>query len=235
MVETNKLQTLDIEKDLNNPQLSMLSVLVDKLNDEIVARLSELAEQKVGRLTFHFAGIKLDAFENEIKEFEDFIEKNRFREKRNYDISHKELPEKWSDHKSINIPYSKIVVAIAKALELMKKIDDVFLGPSAKYLWQEMRRKRYKSTYPVRVSYMLLPYFWLSHDIRGKIIQEEMKRGMKVWDDMKVKVNGVETTIKACGKWGAIILGRQLMILDESFVELSEISFPTKQDDSING
>lgn len=73
MIETNKIQTLDIEKDINNPQLSMLSVLVDKLNDEIVARLSELAEGKVGRLTFHFAGIKLNAFESEIKEFSYYV------------------------------------------------------------------------------------------------------------------------------------------------------------------
>jgi hypothetical protein len=128
LAQSTKLRTTDIQKDLDDPQLVMLNALADKLSDEIVARLAELAEQKVGRLTFYFAHLKLNKLEKETIEFSRFIDKNRFHEKRNYDISHKELPEKWMDHKPIYIPYSNIVQGIVLALRLMKKIDALHLG-----------------------------------------------------------------------------------------------------------
>ena len=119
-----------------------------------------------------------------------------------------------------------MVRGIAKALRIMKKIDRLFLGPSAKYLWIEMRKKRYSLTYPANVGYMLLPYLKLPQDIIAKVIKEEMEDGREVWSDMKVKINGIERNIKACGRWGAIILGQRMIILDDSFVELHEINFP---------
>lgn len=179
MAQSVGLRTADLGKDFENPnpQLVMLDALTDKLSDEIVARLAELAEKKVGRLTFHFAHLKLDRLERETAEFARFIDKNRFHDKRNYDISHKELPEKWTDHKLIHIRYRIIVQGIVMALRLMKKIDTLHLGPRAKYLWREMRRRRYKITYPANVEYLLLPALRLSADDRMAIIKEEMNEG----------------------------------------------------------
>jgi hypothetical protein len=224
MAETNGLKTSDPAVDMENPRLAVLNTMIDKLEDEIVARLSELAEQKVGRLNFHFVQIKMSKFEKEVEEYARFIKKNRFHEKRNYDISHKELPEKWTEHKFILIQYKTLVEGIVIALRLMKKIDAEFLGPSSKYLWGEMRKRRYKPLYPAKISYMLLPYLWPSNEVRIKIIQEEMKAGREVWKDMNVVINGVERTIKACGKWGAILLGDRFLVLPDSFIELTEIT-----------
>lgn len=71
-----------------------MSVLVNKLNDVLVARLSELGEPKIGQLTFHFAAIKLGALSTDVNAFQSFVSRHKFHEKRNYDISHKQLPEK---------------------------------------------------------------------------------------------------------------------------------------------
>ena len=62
MASAAGLQTDDVKKDFGNPDLSFLYVLKDKLEDELVARLSELAEEKIGRLSFYFAAEKLFIF-----------------------------------------------------------------------------------------------------------------------------------------------------------------------------
>ncbi len=163
ITEAKSLQSGDDDKDFENSRLAILNALVDKLNDEIIARLSELAEHKVGRLNFYFAQIKLGMLQTEVDNFSNYIEKHRFHEKRNYDISHKELPEQWADHKFINIKYATMIKGIVVALRLMKKIDRAFLGPNAKYQWREMRRRRYLlHDMPASVSYQLLPHIWLS-------------------------------------------------------------------------
>jgi len=66
LAQGNALRTGDFDKDNENQQLTMFNLLADKLSDEIVARLSELAQPKVGRLTFHFAKVKLNAFNTEV-------------------------------------------------------------------------------------------------------------------------------------------------------------------------
>jgi hypothetical protein len=233
MAQSAELQTSDIKKDLENHQLSAINSLVDKLSDEIIARLAELAERKVGRLTFHFAHLKLDQLEKETNEFTHFIEKNKFREKRNYDISHKELPEKWGDHKIIQIPYRTVVKGIAFSHRLMKVIDSIYLGPQAKYQWRELRRRRYLASYPAKARYMLMHYLWLPPNDRLSIIKEELAEGQDKWVDMKLMINGKETTVKAYGKWGFITLGRNIIDLGESFIELTSINFPIKNKGAI--
>ena len=86
-------------------------LLARRLEYDIIARLSELAEKKIGRLNFYFASIKMEALYNEVDNFIKYIQKNRLDEKRNLDISHKELPEKWSDHKYFYIGNGIIYVA----------------------------------------------------------------------------------------------------------------------------
>lgn len=161
MAKRTHLQTNDVKKDMENEELTLINILVDKLRDEIVARLSELAEKKVGHLRFYFVQEKLGQFKDEISKFHKFIDCKKFREKRNYNISHKQLPELWSDHKHIHISYRSVITGIALALRLIKKIDRAVIGPRAPYLWQEMRKRRYKPLAPPKVSYMLLPYLMI--------------------------------------------------------------------------
>ena len=69
MARERELTSDDFAKDLANENLAFVSMLRTKLADEIVARLSELAEHKIGRLTFHFAAIKLGKLDAEVEAF----------------------------------------------------------------------------------------------------------------------------------------------------------------------
>ena len=234
-IEANSLQTDDPGEDMDNQHLKILFILIDKLSDEIVARLSELAEKKVGRLTFHFANEKLGGLDQYINNFNRFIEKNRFREKRNYDISHKELPEKWSDHKHIHIPYKVLLKGIAYSLRLMKKIDEKKLGPSSMYLWREMRKRRYEPIVPVKAGYLLLPHLFLCEQDRLKIIIEELKEGRHVWNEMDTIIDGVERKVKVSKEWGVIMLGQRLIALsDYPLQKLTSINTNIKDDSRTN-
>ena len=229
------LRTGDHIKDMANPKITTLDSLMDRLEDDIVARLAELAEQKVGRLTFYFAHLKLGRLEKETGQFTRYIEKNRFQTKRNSAISHKELPEKWQGHKTINIPYGTVVKGVVMALRLMKRFDDLHLGPRAKYLWREMRKRRYQSTVPAQVGYLLLPHLLLSADDRMAIIREETLEGRDVWKDMPVRINGEDTIIPTYGELGAIAVGGQIVLLGDPFIELSSIDFPSLEKTDAHG
>ena len=204
----------DPAKDMANEGLSFISMLREKLADEIVARLSELAEPKIGRLTFHFATVKLEKFEDKARAFSGFISREKFQEKRNADISHKELPEQWDQHKHLHIPYRTMLKGIAMALRLMKTIDRVAIGPAAKYLWPEMRKRRYKLVNPAKAAYLMLPHLNLAPEVRRAVILEEMEEGRAVWSDMTTTMNGKEVTVSACREWGAFLLGGRLIVLE---------------------
>jgi hypothetical protein len=217
MTSAASLQTDDVTKDFGNPDLAFLYVLKDKLEDELVARLSELAEGKIGCLNFYFAAEKLGRFHPKVADFSKYIEKNGFRQKRNQDISHKELPEKWEDHRApLHIPYRTMLHAIASALRLMKRIDRHVLGPSAPYLWREVRKRRYKPIVsPPRVQFMLVPYYHLSGEDRLRIVGEEEREGIKVWTEMSTTINGLPTKLLVSQKWGVIMLGDRPVALDQ--------------------
>lgn len=233
ITERDKLRTDDLKADMSNRQLVFLNMLSTKMRDEIIARLSEISETKIGRLTFYFAAEKIKALQDDSEKFTNFIEINGFRKKRNWDISHKELPEKWSDQQApIQIPYIKLVWAVAFALRLMKKIDRTVLGPSTPFLWREMRKRRYRLVYPAKVGYMLLPYLKLSKRERVRIIEEESREGLDVWSIMEAEVDGKMDKVKVCKKWGAVVLGKRLLMLREYPLQsLSRIN--TKDDTSI--
>jgi len=203
-VQARHLQTDDIAHDAKNYELNILYTLIDKLEEEIIARLSELAEKKIGRLTFYFVQEKLCLFKKDIDEFMKYVHSNRFHEKRNYNISHKQLPEKWTGHKNIIIPYRRIVKGIVLAIRLMKKIDKVVLGPSAPFLWREIRKRRYVPFAPAKVAYMLLPYLRLSEKERFKIAFLEEKENENTWVEMKTTIDGSAATVRACKKWGIV-------------------------------
>jgi hypothetical protein len=227
MARERDLMSDDIAKDLSNQSLIFVGMLRDKLADEIVGRLSELAEAKIGRLTFRFASVKMSKLGDETEAYRKFIERNKFDEKRNSDISHKELPETWSDHKHISIRYRTILKGIGKAVRLMKAFDRIFLGPAAKYLWREMRKKRSDLIAPASAAYMILPYLRLSRETRGKIIMEEMAEGREVWSEMPTTINGQQTTIPVSKQWGAVLFADGMMMLDDYPLQsLDKINFP---------
>jgi len=215
MLRERELRSDDIAEDLSNQSLIFVGMLRDKLADEIVGRLSELAEAKIGRLTFHFASVKMSKLADETEAYRKFIERNKFDEKRNSDISHKELPETWSEHRYLSIPYRTVLKGIGKAVRLMKAFDRIFLGPAAKYLWHEMRKKRSDLIAPASAGYLMLPYLRLSHETRGKVIIEEMAEGRQVWSDMATTINGQQSKIPICKEWGAVLLPHGMMMLDE--------------------
>jgi hypothetical protein len=221
-----QLTSDDVAKDLANENLAFVSMLRTKLADEIVARLSELAEPKIGRLTFHFATTKLGKLDAEVRTFRTFITRSKFQQKRNLDISHKELPEKWPQHGPIVIPYRTLRRGVAHALRLMKKIDHVVLGPAAKYLWQEMRKKRYQLMDPASAAYMLVPYMNLSPEIRQKVILEETAEGRPAWADMTATINGQEMTVSACREWGAFLLGGRIIVLPNYPLQSLNVQIP---------
>ncbi|HKZ54401.1 MAG TPA: hypothetical protein VJ123_02895 [Anaerolineales bacterium] len=196
----------DLEKDLADRSLAALHMVADKLRDALIAQLSELGQKKVGRLNFYFAAIKLKAFEREAADFARYVDSARFTEKRNYDISHKELPETWSEHKHIHVEERAIVRAIATAHRLIKRIDASRIGPAALYLWREVRRKRYELHLPGKVGYMLLPYMNPGPEARQRIVEEEERAGKNVWIVMPTMVNGRPATIRVAKEWGVIDL-----------------------------
>jgi hypothetical protein len=223
-VQDRHLQTDKISYDLKNDDLKILYVLIDKLEDDIIGRLSELAEKKVGQLTFYFVQEKLCLFKREVDGFSKFIRSNRFHEKRNYDISHKQLPEKWSGHKCIHIPYRIIVKGIVLSLRLMKKIDIMVLGPSAPFLWREMRKRRYVTVSPAKVAYMLLPHLCLSAKDRVKIVFLEAIKNKNTWVDMKTTIDGSSVTVQACKKWGVVKWRTSIIVLQRyPIVEIKSI------------
>src|SRR5690349_930476 len=96
MARQRELSSDDIAKDMANESLTFVCMLRNKLSDEMVARLSELAEPKAGRLTFHFAAEKLGKLDADVRAFRAFIAREKFQQKRNQDISHKQVPEQWA-------------------------------------------------------------------------------------------------------------------------------------------
>jgi hypothetical protein len=221
-----ELTSDDVATDLANENLAFVSMLRTKLADEIVARLSELAEPKIGRLTFHFAATKLGKLDAEVRTFRIFITRGKFQQKRNLDISHKELPEKWAQHGPIVIPYRTLLRGVGHALRLMQKIDHVVLGPAAKYLWTEMRKKRYQLMDPASAAYMLVPYMNLSPEIRQKVILEEMAEGRSAWADMNATINGQGMTVSACREWGAFMLGGRIIVLPHYPLQSLNVQIP---------
>jgi hypothetical protein len=218
----------DVSKDLANESLAFIGTLRNKLEDDIVARLCELAEPKVGQLTFHFAAKKLSKLDDDVREFETFITHRTFRQKRNQAISHKVLPEEWAQHKPIVIDYLTLLRGVGSALRLMKKIDRVVLGPCATYLWREMRKRRYQLMNPPSAAYMLLPYLKLSQEIRLRVVMEEMAEGLDVWSDMPTAINGQPSMVSACRKWGVILLGGRTIALDQyPLQELNSVHMPS--------
>ena len=146
-----------------------------------------LAKPMLGASTSTLQPESFRSLKSSAEAFARFVRQEKLRDKRNRAISHKELPETWSERRYIHIPYLVLLQAIAIAVRLMKRIDRVFLGPAAPYLWREARKRRYLPTAPGKVAYMLLPYLRLSNRDRSTVIDAELREGRGTWIPMKTR------------------------------------------------
>lgn len=202
----------DLESDLRNRALIRLNNLRDRFADDIVARLSELAQQKLGRTNFHSVRRAYPHLATQIQAYRDFVIAHDIHARRNKAISHKELPTHWLDRNvPIPIDYKVIVKAIVLALSLMKLIDFLHLGPACDFLWLEMRTRRYIPQHPPRHAYTLLPYYHLSGDKRLRVVEQEVALGFKVWEPMYTSINGRKARVTVCKRWGVIALPDRLL------------------------
>ena len=226
IIYKNSLPEDDNDHLLDLTLKNYYAVIIEKFSDEIIARLSELSEDKISQITFFFATEKLNKFIEERIKYRKYMEKNGFVDQRNKYISHKHLPKDWTEHRmKVTIPFQKITKALAIALSLQKKLDSDIEGPSSKYLWKEMRKKRYDLKYPAGPFYMLLPYLRLEKEQRAKIFFEEQSLGFDNVELMNTKINGVESKIPCNKKWGIILFKDSIMVLDNyPLNELGNIS-----------
>jgi hypothetical protein len=137
-----------------------------------------LSQVETAQLTFYFAQqklINLRDFSKDVEGFRQFIKRNKFEDKRNQQISHKQFPIKHNKQREIYIPVSTIGIGVALAVRFMISIDKTVMGPCAIYLWREVLKKQSKPVMPLKVNFLLLPNMNLSVEIRKKIILEEMK------------------------------------------------------------
>ncbi|MFI8604228.1 hypothetical protein ACIGCP_07190 [Cellulophaga baltica] len=157
-------------ENFNNSEFNKRNIIKKKFVDDIISKLSELAQQSNRHLNFFLATQKIDKLNlatqkkidklnSELKEYQDFIVDNNFKVRRNEFISHKKLPLTWAGHKAAySIPYKTITKAIAKALILMKKIDDIYIGANASLNWRKLRANRYSYDIAARAQYMKMYY-----------------------------------------------------------------------------
>ncbi len=206
-----RLRTDEFEKDFANKELQFATLLANKLGDELAGRLSELGENKIGQLTFHFATRKLSKFTEDARKFTEYVTRTKIRDKRNRDVSHKQLPSSRADQGYLHIEYRVLLRGVALALRLMKRIDRDVLGPSAIFAWMETRKRRYDFLSPPRVGYMLTPYLNLSPEDRVLIMQQELAEGKQVLSEISTMINGQPATVLACKQWGVVVLGDRLI------------------------
>jgi hypothetical protein len=229
------LYTPDYEKNFSNPDIALLEILIDKLENEIISRLSELSEQKIGQLTFFFAQQKLKEqvdLSQDVNDYKRFVDKEKIRDKRNQFISHKQLPETWTEHKEILISTQTLGKCLSLAVKLMIKIDKEILGPSAIFLWREVLKKSTPPIRPLNVNFMLLPHMSLDKTTRGIIIKKEIELGLPVFETMRAKVDGEKRDVYVCKKWGGILLDSHTLLLCDGYpiTGFSKINFSNRSD-----
>ncbi|SHK22499.1 hypothetical protein SAMN04488007_2435 [Maribacter aquivivus] len=152
---TSNMSHSQYKENLRNSDFKKRHIIKKKLTDDIISKLSELAQETNNTLNFYLATQKITNLDSEFKDYKMYIIKNKFKARRNEFISHKNLPLKWSGHKAAySIPYVIIVKAIVKAIILMKEIDNIYIGKNANLNWQILRASRYNYEVAARARYM---------------------------------------------------------------------------------
>jgi hypothetical protein len=230
MAESTKFRSPDSAEDLANRQLAFLWLLTEKLRNDLIGQLSELAYKKIGRTNFFFASRKLTVCESEVEEFETFVVSNQLRAKRNQEIAHRQQPEHWFEDRPIRIPYPTLVKATAMALRLMKRLDRAALGPAAPFLWREVRKKRYELSGSPRATYMLVPFMRLSDADRIRVVQAEQAEGKVVWSEIETMIDGQPARVLVCKEWGLLWLGNRWVPLAQyPLQKIEAITFGSKE------
>jgi len=209
-------------KDMDNRNLWFLESIIDKLENDIISRLSELAKPvRRGRINLENAKnqlkrVGMNDCSCEIEAYRDFVNCHRFEEKRNREISHKKFVLEWKDEKApIHVPYKNLLRTIAFLLRAAKRIDlEVYGEIHSKFMWRELRGRRYTSTMLPFAEYMIAQHIRLPQSIRARIIEREIHEGKFHQKLLDVEVNGVNVQVYASKKWGAINLGGHLLILE---------------------
>ena len=231
IAQADALRSPDPTKDIGNRDLAFLDILIQKLEDELIAKLAELGDEKIGRTNFYFASQKLATHHNDAKKFTKFTVARQLRRKRNQEIAHREQGEKWFEDRPIHVPYKTILKGLALAVRLMKRIDRVALGPAAPFLWHEARKKRGDLVAPARAMYLLLPYYRLSPAIRIGVVLQEQAEGKVVWSELITKINGVIASVLVNKEWGLLMLGSRCVALPEYPLQSMEsITFEASND-----
>lgn len=226
MADSSKLRSEDPAKDLANKELALLWLLTEKLQNDLIGRLSELADEKIGRTNFFFVSRKLNQFESQVQAFTRFVITNKFRQKRNQEIAHREQPEHWFQDRPISIPYRMLVKATAMALRLIKRMDRTVLGHAAPFLWREARKKRYELSGSPRAMYMLVPFMRLSDEDRIRVVEAEQRDGKVMWSEMETTINGKPARVLVCKEWGLLLLGTRCIPLAQyPLQKLEHITF----------
>lgn len=113
---SNKIRPADLKEQMQNKDINRIKIIIEKFKNDTISRLSELGQDKVGQINFYFASKKLSILKEEVVEYEYFIKRNKFRDRRNQYISHKQLPPTWEGHRAPQrISYLTILRGIAKA------------------------------------------------------------------------------------------------------------------------
>jgi hypothetical protein len=215
--------TEDVKKDMENRELWFLNALVEKLRDEMVSRLSELADTKArGRLTFTNGSTTLRRLghadcADHVGGFRDFVTRSQFEEKRNKEISHKEFVIDWEAERApIRVKYALALRGLAMAVRVMKRMDEQLYGRlHAQFMWSELRKRRYSTTMLPRAAYMIAEHILIPEAIRARIIQQEIREGRFHQEVIETVVNGVNVQVYASRKWGAVNLGGHLLVLPQ--------------------
>jgi hypothetical protein len=147
----------------------------------------------------------------EAEAFTAYILKTKIRDKRNRDVSHKQLPGEMQKQRYLHIEYRILLRAVARALRLMKRIDRHVLGPCAPFVWKEARKRRYDFLSPPRAGYLLVPYLNLSPDERVRIVLQELAEKRMSLTEETTMINGKPAKVLACKQWGVIVLGDVLL------------------------
>ncbi len=215
--------TGDLQKDMESRELWFLNALIDKLQNEIISRLSELADKKArGQLTFSNGSGSLNRLghpscKDYVERFRTLVVTSQFDKKRNNEISHKAFIEKWDKERApIHVTYASVLRALGMAVLVMKRMDEQVDGKiHSRFMWRELRNRRYSMTMLPRAAYMIAEHIHIPEAIRAQIINDEIRKGRFHQELIDTVVNGVNVQIYASKKWGAINLGGHLLILKQ--------------------
>ncbi len=207
-----------------------LAKIHECLQNDVVSRLSELATKSLSKVCFHFCNEKLISckiadFSDDLKTYRRITRK--FHDKRNFAISHKELPESPSGpRKDPIIKYRETMKVLTVAIRIMKKIDRIYLGLKANFLWHEVEKKRRKGDLFFQAG-RLLPFMRLNPTQRAAIVQDEAERGVLKIEQMVTCINGQEALISVNKEWGAIFTSPTtvLFLLQYPLIELKSVEF----------